>query len=557
MKKFKLISMMVISCILAFCIAMFAGCGCNGDDMTLAKPEGFSYSSGTFSWNAVDGADGYMVCVNEEDEFYITETSVSVSDAKISDGLIDKKVNTLYVKAVTRDDEGNVKASSEAAAYEFDYVNAVKKEWKVTFDLNYTGAPKAQVVSVNGGEKVIKPANPQRPGWKFEGWFRDKQCLVGVSFNASTGAGTFNVTADMTLYAKWSLDDQVTTTSVYFFSDSWEQVSVKPYKGETALFTGEGIVMAAVAGKANWFKTDIDDTATSVIFTDGKDSTDSAAFDKTKPYFKDGVWTATMPGDSTVITDTEVTIKVGNGAEQKLTANPEVEGEFMIELTLEVGDKVVIAINGETVSNYAPACGFNGTATLQGKHTFYVSAERIWVAAPAAATIKVGNGAPQALVLNTGAEMEEYMIDLDLKVGDKVEITFKGKTVSNYDPKCNFNGTATLQGKHSFYVSAEKIWVGIPETPATAAKIYFYNHGWTDNWAEVYLYCWNDKGNNAAWPGEKMTDIGDGWFVLDIDAGYTKIIFKGNDQTGDLTLTVENGVAYYDPFGITPERPNV
>ena len=573
MKKIKLIGIMLLTCIVTVCIALFAGCGCNEDN--LDTPEGFSYSSGTFSWNAVDGADGYMVHVNEEDEFYITETSVSINDEKISGGLIDKKVNTLFVKAVTVDGEGNVNVSSETASYEFDYVNTVKQNWTVTFDFNYSGSPQAQTVPVAAGEKVIKPENPQRPGWTFGGWFRDKQCLVAASFNASTGASNFAVTANMTLYAKWSVDSSVTTTAVYFYSESWEQVSVKPYKGETQLFAGEGIAMAAVAGNDNWFKANIDDTATSVIFTNGEDSTESEAFDKTKPYYKDGEWTATMPTEQPEIPTLGVNISVNNGTFQQLTENSKVPGEFMIDLNLEVGDTVVITIDGETVSNYDPDCKFNGTATAQGKHSFYVTADRIWVEAPKGSI--PDDGSNIVLIVNGNTENAEklakhdnsdprveaeYTVTLQLNKGDTVKIMEDSDEYSNYEVACGFNGTATVSGVYTFYVKKMKdggnsIWVTVPEDfVAETVKIYYHNSGWVDNWSSPTAYCWNGSGNNG-WPGKAMTDLGDGWFVVEVEAGYENVIFVGADgnQTGDLKLVVVDGVAYYNYNGVTELRP--
>ena len=171
-----------------------------------------------------------------------------------------------------------------------------------------------------------------------------------------SGANDFTVTADMTLYAKWTQNSAVTTTAIYFYSESWTQVRVKPYKGETALFSGEGIVMVAVAGKDNWYKAEIGDTATSVIFTDGEESTASAAFDKNKPYCKDGVWTENIPSEQPVVTEYVVTIKINNGEAQELKENPKAEGEFVIkDIELKEGDRVVITINGEAVANYDTA----------------------------------------------------------------------------------------------------------------------------------------------------------------------------------------------------------
>jgi len=73
------------------------------------------------------------------------------------------------------------------------------KEFTVTFDLNYAGSsgapPAATVVE---GKTVAKPAaNPTRTGFTFVGWFKEAAGTNEYDFAAP-------VTADITLYAKWS-----------------------------------------------------------------------------------------------------------------------------------------------------------------------------------------------------------------------------------------------------------------------------------------------------------------------------------------------------------------
>ena len=59
-----------------------------------------------------------------------------------------------------------------------------------------TGAPAAKTVKAN--EKVPKPADPTRDGYTFAGWFREAACTTAWNFDADP------VTADTTLYAKWT-----------------------------------------------------------------------------------------------------------------------------------------------------------------------------------------------------------------------------------------------------------------------------------------------------------------------------------------------------------------
>lgn len=76
---------------------------------------------------------------------------------------------------------------------------------KVTFDLNYDGAPAATVIEVEDNTFVTAPSAPERKNYEFLGWFSDKECTQAADLERS-------VTADMTVYAGWKL----TSVSVTF-----------------------------------------------------------------------------------------------------------------------------------------------------------------------------------------------------------------------------------------------------------------------------------------------------------------------------------------------------
>ncbi len=71
------------------------------------------------------------------------------------------------------------------------------------------------------------------------------------------------------------------------------------------------------------------------------------------------------------------------------------------------------------------------------------------------------------------------------------------------------------------------------------------------NWADVYAYAWIEGGDAMTWPGYPMTKTqmtanGFDVYEIDIEAGYTNIIFNNNDkgsQTSDLQM--QEG-KYYD-----------
>ena len=73
----------------------------------------------------------------------------------------------------------------------------------VIFDLdggNIDGNTDAVIITVNSGQKINILPYPEKTGYIFKGWFTEKDGWV-LSFHNLT-----IITADMTVYAKWSAD---------------------------------------------------------------------------------------------------------------------------------------------------------------------------------------------------------------------------------------------------------------------------------------------------------------------------------------------------------------
>ena len=78
------------------------------------------------------------------------------------------------------------------------YLKLEPLTYTVTFDANSHGtAPSAQS-SIAAGGKVTEPTPPTENGWRFDGWYKEQNCTTKWDFNTDT------VTADITLYAKWT-----------------------------------------------------------------------------------------------------------------------------------------------------------------------------------------------------------------------------------------------------------------------------------------------------------------------------------------------------------------
>lgn len=78
--------------------------------------------------------------------------------------------------------------------------------------------------------------------------------------------------------------------------------------------------------------------------------------------------------------------------------------------------------------------------------------------------------------------------------------------------------------------------MGMMSIAAMAEDTTVYCDASAVNWTTVNVYCWNDAGQKAAWPGEAMTQNAEGLWVFDVPAEYNNIIFNdGSTQTIDLT----------------------
>ncbi|MCF7757665.1 tail fiber protein [Paenibacillus xylanexedens] len=78
------------------------------------------------------------------------------------------------------------------------YAKWTVNSYTITFDPN--GGTAVADHSVNYGQKLSAPASPSRSGYTFAGWYADPELKTPFNF-AQT-----EITADLTLYAKWSVN---------------------------------------------------------------------------------------------------------------------------------------------------------------------------------------------------------------------------------------------------------------------------------------------------------------------------------------------------------------
>jgi len=68
------------------------------------------------------------------------------------------------------------------------------------------GSYVSPATGVNKGDKVLKPADPVRPGYTFNGWYKDNNLSQSWNFNTDTITETIT-----NLYAKWSINTYTVT----------------------------------------------------------------------------------------------------------------------------------------------------------------------------------------------------------------------------------------------------------------------------------------------------------------------------------------------------------
>ncbi len=72
--------------------------------------------------------------------------------------------------------------------------------------------------------------------------------------------------------------------------------------------------------------------------------------------------------------------------------------------------------------------------------------------------------------------------------------------------------------------------------------LYFNN---TANWSTVNIYYWSGNTGMTTWPGDAMSDQGDGIWAFDVPADATYVIFNnGSVQTGDLPIPTNGDNLY-------------
>ena len=283
----------------------------------IIKFDGKTYNAGVYEFSdLVAGIYKYSI---SKDDYITSEGEVNVNDAAAEEGIITVEVvlelepepATYTVTFVVTDEAGDpiedaiIKFDDKtynAGVYEFsDLVEGIykysiskvgyitseggvnvnandadegiitksvvlkaKPVYKVTFDLNYEDADEAEVKDVKEGDKVAKPENPERDGYKFFFWSEEE--AEGDPFDFNTP-----INDHLTLYAQWKAEEDLETYTVTFnfnYGEDPEVEEVEVEEGDTV----EALVPAERDGFkfVGWFEEDADNAFdfTTQIFSD-------------------------------------------------------------------------------------------------------------------------------------------------------------------------------------------------------------------------------------------------------------------------------------------------
>ncbi len=132
------------------------------------------------------------------------------------DGTTPSTDSILYTEPISIEEDITVRAiavkegytDSDIAEFIYSVVEDAPLRYNITFESN--GGTIVPAQSILESEKIELPEVPVKEGYLFEGWFKETECENIWDFEKET------VTADITLYAKWTEDPSAAVYTVSF-----------------------------------------------------------------------------------------------------------------------------------------------------------------------------------------------------------------------------------------------------------------------------------------------------------------------------------------------------
>ena len=182
----------------------------------------------------------------------------------------------------------------------------------VTYDAQNGTEP--QSIQVISGNKLIKPADPVKEDYIFEGWYQDEALSQAWDFETDT------VTKDLTLYAKWAMNPELVATVTY---EAGEGGRIEGEAVQT-IVKGESTTQVTAVADEGYEFVKWDDGNTQAARTDSnvqEDATYTAIFQKVEqPAPAEKVTVTYVAGEGGKITGTAVQTIDKGGSTAQVTA---------------------------------------------------------------------------------------------------------------------------------------------------------------------------------------------------------------------------------------------
>lgn len=576
MKK-KLIILAIIVLVLGVSLV-----GCSSSELT--SPRDLKVKNGVFSWNAVEGADGYLVYFNDfvSDRFFVAGTSFDANNENIQTSLISGQVNYMWVRAITLDKYGQPDVMSDRSRLDFNYSRKLDtpKNLKAKTDgtIEWRSVDNAQEYVA-----MVKESDGSVKEYKIAA----KQGTVGMS---GTIKGLAKGIYDVYIVARatgYSDSDPTATITFEQLEDDIE--GLEPVNGWTVTFdmNYEGSASITLIAEDNKAVSKPDDPIREGYIFSGWyfDSYCLVEAGFTSKNSKFNI-TANTTIYAKWVEKTVVTYPLYVYSDKTTSLSGDLyKGEELfrenISFTSLVGSANWFTVKvEEDVTSVVVKSGTDTVATIVfDKDKPYYKDGESFAQKPAdpiippvfGVSVKVNGSTVYDLVKNEYPDdanvTSEYYGTFTLNKGDSIEIIdTDGFEYLNYETACDFTGIAKVSGEYTVYAKkyadgGDSVWVNVPEdTGADSTTLYFYNYL---GWDEVYVYVWEGSSPFITWPGRKIGAVEghDGWYSATVPSGFSNVIFNGgngNPQTSDLIIDLEkpyyNGYMWVDGFDTT-SRP--
>ncbi len=254
----KRILSLILVLLMAFCTVAAVSCG-NTPDVTPENPKTSWPEAGVYYFD--DANYENTLTLNVGDTFSLYLKGVLYSGAyTLTDSALALDFNSEDVADVTATYEGSVISLS------FQNANMrFLKKLSYTVSFNVDGGSAVESQTVINGKSATKPADPTRDGYIFVGWYADADFKTPYAFGAAP------VTADTTVFARWSLETQsgkeytVNLNANYEGAEALESVATVGGKlFDLPVLTRDGYTFAGW-----WFSTENNGEALSYKYEDG------------------------------------------------------------------------------------------------------------------------------------------------------------------------------------------------------------------------------------------------------------------------------------------------